>query len=239
MGGAGEGGVDVPVASGESGDQIIRCAAVHRRRAGRERRPAIGHGRQELELHLDQSGAVFGEVSVRGEHHGDRFADVNGLVGREDQTIALLFVGAVGEGDGETIGPGDGTDVVRGEHREHARQFERGARVDRDDPRMGVRAAHETRVQHARHVNIGDEARLAAQQVPVFDPGGRLSDERGHGFGTSTTRPATRRSTTSCSAWAKSSRGRVTVGAGLSLPASNSANISCMHCAISSGVRLR
>src|ERR1043166_2224260 len=104
---------------------------------------------------------------------------------------------------------------------------------------MSVRAAHEARVQHVGELNVGDEASLAAQEIAVLAPRDRLTDERGHGFGMSTTRPATRRSTTFWSAWAKSSSGRVTVGAGLSLPASNKAKISCMHCAIRAGRRLR
>ena len=44
------------------------------------------------------------------------------------------------------------------------------ARIDRPDARMGMRAAHERRVQHARQLDVVDEARAAGEQGRIFDP---------------------------------------------------------------------
>lgn len=177
---AGKGRVDVAIGAGKFGDQIMRRIAVDGRRIGGERRAAVGGRFQNLEFDLDETCRVLGHIGIGGDDHGDRFADIDGLIGSEDVTVALLFVGLVRQRDDETVGRGNSANIVAGEHGDDARQRQSGALVDRHDLGMRMRTAHESGVQHAGQPDVADKARFAAQQVPVFNPGGRLSEGSGH-----------------------------------------------------------
>ena len=52
----------------------------------------------------------------------------------------------------------------------NARHRQRRRRVDRADAGMGMGAAHEGRMQHARQLHIIDETRPPGEQSGVFDP---------------------------------------------------------------------
>src|SRR5262249_9127042 len=75
----------------------------------------------------------------------------------------------------------DGREIVEREHGAHARKRERVVSLYGMDRGMGMRAAHECRMQHAGNGDIVDEAALARQERPVLEPGNALADQRRHG----------------------------------------------------------
>ena len=64
-------------------------------------------------------------------------------------------------------------EIVEREHRVHAGQRQRVARVDSADQRMRMRAAHERGMQHAGQRDVVDEAALAGEQGPSSRRGRR------------------------------------------------------------------
>src|SRR5262249_25644038 len=94
--GASKGGIDIAIAGRESGHEVIRCGAMDPRRVCFERRPTIGHHRQQPELNFYSCSCVFSNVGVSRENHRNRFADMDSLISRKNKAIALLLVGTVG-----------------------------------------------------------------------------------------------------------------------------------------------
>ena len=71
--------------------------------------------------------------------------------------------------------------ILMGEHRAHAGQGERRVRVDPREAGLGVGAAQDRRMGHARQVDVVDEPRSAGEQPAVLAPLDRLADQpRGH-----------------------------------------------------------
>jgi hypothetical protein len=110
---------------------------VQRGRAGGQRGLHRDDRVQRLVAHVDQGRGAPGGRRVIGGDDRDRLAVVadavdgeHGLIGPDDADAAVA------------------RNVVGGQHRVHAVQCERGARVDAQDPRRGVRRAGGRAVQH-------------------------------------------------------------------------------------------
>ena len=68
-------------------------------------------------------------------------------------------------------------EVVRGHDGEHAGDLQGLARVDRLDPRMGVRAADDLAVRHVRQLDVGRVDRLAGHLVGPVVPDGAPAED--------------------------------------------------------------
>ena len=60
--------------------------------------------------------------------------------------------------------------VLGRQHGEHARDLHRLGDVDRFDPRMGMRRAHEIAVERSRQLEVVDVIALALDEADIFDP---------------------------------------------------------------------
>ncbi len=128
---------------------------VDERRAVLLRLERVEHDRQRLVLDLDQVARVLGDVAVVGDHRrhcltvvahlldGDHVLDdLPGAEGRQRRRMPG-HVGACHDAD-------------------HARQCLRLRRVDPEDARVRVRAAHDRGVRHVLELDVVDVAALAA-----------------------------------------------------------------------------
>src|SRR5262249_58824942 len=84
--------------------------------------------------------------------------------------IPFLPVARAGEADDEPLVPEVRAQVVQGQHCLYAIQRERSGFVDAADDRVGMRAAHKSRMERTRQANIVDEAALSAEKRKVLEP---------------------------------------------------------------------
>ena len=131
------------------------------RRIGVHRLERIDHHRQRLVFHHHLVDAVIGGVAVGGDHEGDFLVLEQHLAVRQHH----LHVAGQRRHPGEV----DGFQRLGGDHRQHARHFQRLLVVDRLYPRMGMRRAHEIAVQHARQLQVVDIIALALRKADVLD----------------------------------------------------------------------
>ena len=164
---------------------LLALAAVRAqdRRVGLERLERVDDDRQRLVVDLDRRDAVGRGVARRrddGRHllrlvhdgvHGEHHLHVAGEGRHPVELVAL--------------------EVLAGHDRGDARDLERLRRVDRLDPRVGVRRADDVEPQLARQVDVLDVLALALDEARVLlaldrvahapDLGGRLGLQlRGH-----------------------------------------------------------
>ena len=170
MGGAGEGGIDIAVAHVELGEQIVRGASVRGGRAVGQGIAAVGDRRQHIVIDADERHGVLGDVSRIGDNDGDRLTDMDGFVAAERRAAPVLLVARAGKTDDEPLGLEMGHQIVKGEDGAHPGECCRRRLVDGADGGMAVGTAHEGGVQHARHGDVVDEPRLAAQQRRILQP---------------------------------------------------------------------
>ena len=169
-----EDGIDIAVALANDTRFGGQFMLVDARLLGRE------HGCSErFDVDLNQIRGVFGDISIDTKHHRDRFADIADDILRQHR----LAVGL------ERLEPGQPerdrrnvSDVCGRPHRMHARQLERGRRIDRFDFAMRGGRAHHAHVPLAGKRNIGGKAALTQQQRPVFQSRNGASDEFGCHF---------------------------------------------------------
>jgi hypothetical protein len=138
---------------------------LDRGRAGFERGEGIGDRRQDLVADRDPAGGQQRGGLVGGGHHRDRFAveahDVHGQHGLVHLHLA------------EELAAGD---VLGGEDVEHAGHTPRRRGVDRDDPGVGVRAAHRHRPHGVLGGDVGRVPELAENLGQVVGLGHVLAD---------------------------------------------------------------
>ncbi len=184
--GARERGIDVALADGEGADQVGGEFVVDHRCARAQRRFRVDHRRQRIEIEADQLGGVLGGVAALRQDHGDRLADVADLVVGEQRLLRIDELVL------DLRGPLARQRELRVRHRrqelgevgaaEHIGDAGRrgsAGQIDRADARVGDRAAHEGRVQHARQREIGDELPATGQQAMILAARDRTADEGG------------------------------------------------------------
>ena len=106
--------------------------------------------------------------TVRSAHN--RLAAVNReltFVDRERKVLRVLHVGGDGPGAGQRRLPVT-AELGAGEHRHNARHGARGFGVDRQDARVGERAAHDLEVEHTSDRKVVDETRLTREQYAIL-----------------------------------------------------------------------
>ena len=138
------GGVLVAGLPGRAGEVVALAGLVvaDQRRVVVERLAGVDHRGQRLVLDVDQRQRVVGRVLVGRDHERDLLALEADLVAREH---GLRVVG-----DRRHPRQAERLEVLGGDHRGDVGVRERLRGVDRDDLRVGVRAAQHRAVDHAR-----------------------------------------------------------------------------------------
>ena len=172
---------------------VVRHLVPQHRRAGPHRILGMQHERQFLVTHFDRLGGVHGLRLGLRHHHGDRFADMPRLVGRQQRIGPDEHRAAVGPGElhvefglrhrivrdrPKLVGGAVGA----GEHAEHARHRLRRRGIDRDNARVRIRRTHHHRIGLAVEIEIVGEAALAGDQPRILLARHRLADEAVAGF---------------------------------------------------------
>ena len=172
---------------------VIRHLVPKHRRAGPHRILGMQDERQFFVSHLDRFGGIHGLRLGHRHHHGDRFADMPHLVGRQERIGPTEHGAAAGTGqlhvefglrhrivrDRRKLVGGA---VGAGEHAEHARHRLRRRGIDRDNARMRIRRTHHHRIALAVEIEIVGETALAGDQPRIFLARHRLADEAVAGF---------------------------------------------------------
>ena len=134
---------------------------MHQRRVVALAQARIGHHRQRFVVDLDKLHGVFGGGPVLGHHRADRLAAEPHLVDREPVLDRFAAGEAVGHAAERIDLP---QQLLAGQHFDHAGQFPRLAGVDRAQPGVGMLAAQEGHVIHARQLDIVQETAVALDQ---------------------------------------------------------------------------
>ena len=164
----GEGLVGVADLHGHLGDDVACGAALGQRRARDDRLARIDGGGQHLVIDLHQRRRVFRDIAAFGHDDGDGFARETGLVLGERPGHEGLLDGGMGHIERQAARAHGLGQIRMGQHGHDAGQGQRRALVDALDQRMGVGAAHEGGVQHARQLHVIHIAALAGEQGRVF-----------------------------------------------------------------------
>ena len=139
---------------------LAGLVVADQRRVIVERLAGVHHGRQRLVLHVDQRERIVGGVLVGGDHERHLLALEAHLVARQHG------LGVVG--DRGHPGQPERLEVLGGDHGGHVGMRQRPRGVDRDDLRVGVRAAQQRAVDHARQPDVVEVGALAADEARVL-----------------------------------------------------------------------
>jgi hypothetical protein len=113
---------------------------VDQRRVRCERSLGVDDRLERLVLHLDEVGAVLGQVAAVRQHDGDALPDVANLVDRQQPPHML-----VGSGTEVRQRVGQLDRLGAGHDRDDAGGLPRRLGLDADDPGVGMRASYERR----------------------------------------------------------------------------------------------
>ena len=139
---------------------LAGLVVADQRRVGVERLARVDDRRQRLVLDVDQRQRVVGRVLVGRDHERDLLALEADLVAREH---GLRVVG-----DRRHPRQAERLEVLGGDDRGDVRVRERRRGVDRDDPRVRVRAAQHRAVDHPRQPDVVEVGALAADEARVL-----------------------------------------------------------------------
>ncbi len=174
--GAGEHLVDRPPLRGVAVDDVVAPLVEERRRRRVERVLHVDDRSERLVVDLDEVAAVGGGGERLADHDGDRLAHAPHPVGRQRPHRRHREPGR--PDDRRRLG--HPVELGGRDDRDDARMGPRRCGVDRTDPRVGVRAAHERGVQHPGPVDRAGEAVRAGEEPGVLDPFDALTGEAGH-----------------------------------------------------------
>ena len=175
--------VGVAFANREGADQVGAELVVDDGCARGERQFGIEHGRQRIEIEIDQLGCVFRRIAVLRHDDSHRLADVPDLIVRQQRLLRI-------------------DELVLHLRRPFARQRKLGVRhrrqklgelragqridnagrrggarhIDRFYARMSDRASDKHRMQHMRQFEIGDELAAAGEETAILAPGDGTAD---------------------------------------------------------------
>jgi hypothetical protein len=166
----------VAIALLELGQKITLAGPVRARRLRGERVAAIGDRGQRLVVDSNQGRSIFGNVARPRDHDRHRLADEGDLVlgKRKRRDVARELRRA--KLQRQPFLREERRKIGERQYRVHPGAGTRGGGVDAADCSVGVRAAHECRLQHAGKGKIGDEAAFAREQRAIFEPPDRATD---------------------------------------------------------------
>src|SRR5579884_1084905 len=145
-------------------EDICARVFVQDRRVFAQRLGTDEDGRQLLVLDVDQAGRRFGRVLRLGCDGGDALPDeADLLVGQDGPVMEVTTEAAI-------------ADLRPGQDGAHSRVRSRGARIDREDPRVGKGADGEGRPQHVRFDDVRGVLRLSADFLAALDPDLRIGE---------------------------------------------------------------
>ncbi|UIJ63123.1 hypothetical protein LWP59_16555 [Amycolatopsis acidiphila] len=125
-------------------------------------RVGVQHRRQRLDVHLDELGGVFGQITRVRDDDRDRIADEPDIARGQAGAWCVGRVRACHRPPGFADQP---VELRRGVDGTHPFGAARLPGVDGGDPAARHRAAHERGVQHARHDDVLDEPATTAEQA--------------------------------------------------------------------------
>ena len=148
-----------------------------RRTGGRASRPAIGRRRQHVIIDRDQRRGILGDITVAGDHDGDRLADERHFAVGKRERPALVEPRAGIRNAHHAPLPQHRREIVERQHGDNARHRPRRIGIDAADQRVRMRAAHKGGMQRARRANVIDETGAAGQQRKILKPRDTCSDQ--------------------------------------------------------------
>ena len=168
--GAREGIRGVAIGLLELDQEVALAGPVGARRLRGERVAAIGDRGQRFVIDGNQRRSVFGNVARPRDHDRHRLADKGDLVlgKRKRRDVARELRRA--KLKRQPLLREERCKIAERQHRVDAGAGTRGRGVDATDCSVGVRAAHECRLEHAGKGKIGDEAALAREQRRILEP---------------------------------------------------------------------
>ncbi len=160
---------------------VVRGVLVELRRTGLHGLLGIDDGGERLPVDRDGFDGVVGLGLGLGDDRGDAFARPLDVVRGEDAGRVDVVLDA----RAATGRPGHGQRVVRDvgpdEDAEHPWHRLRGARVDRADVGVRVRAAQDGHVRHRLELDVVEVAAFAGDEARVLGPLDRLAYDVGGG----------------------------------------------------------
>jgi hypothetical protein len=137
-----------------------------------ERLPCVDDDVERLEVDHHELGRVASELARLGDDRDDRLTDVAHLADRE--RVVLDASAGLGRNLEERVG--EDRDLVARERPVDPRELERGADVDRDDPRMSVRRTEEMHIPHPVPLHVVEEGPLPLDEPAILLPRDALTD---------------------------------------------------------------
>ena len=189
MGSSRERVCDVAVGLPELGQEIAGAGVMGTRCSRCQGLPAVRHRGKRLVVDRNECRGVLGDIARLRDHHRHRLADEGDFVlgehewryiGRELRRAKLERKPLLCE---------QRRQIGEREHGMHAGVSLSGTGVDGADQGMGMRAAHECRLQHVGKAQIGNEAARTREQGAIFKPLDGVADVAGccHGLHASLT----------------------------------------------------
>ena len=186
---AAQGGFSIALGGGKLGDQIGSELLVHERCSAAQAVLGIDHRRQRVKFSLYQRRRVLGGMAALGDHHREGFADMAHLVGGEQGLLRVEDAVAHRRapfGGQRNLMVWHVRQQLRQRDPAHGKHHPGGGasrrQIDRADARMRQRAAHESRVEHARKLDVVDILSLAEQQSGVLPARHGAPDVTLHAF---------------------------------------------------------
>src|SRR5579883_444702 len=168
----------IPTRLLETCSDVADPLGMQRHRSGHDRGFDRRDRGQSPIFHLDELREIFGEITVRSDHQGDRLSDITHTVlGQEVDEAAANAAMPIAYYPSDVVK----RQLARSEHRKRTSRA-RGPGVDRQDIGMRERATYESGMHHTVEMNIVDKAPTAAQQTRVFPAGRRSAGGASHGI---------------------------------------------------------
>ena len=169
--------VDLAVTDFVTGDDIRFELRAHARARRLFAQPAVDRRLQNIIGHVNERRGVFGDIAVIAKHDGDRLADIGDFgVGKRKGPDQIELGAGIRMALHAPLAHGR-ADVVERENGVNSGRRRGVTGIDGADRRMGMRAAHEARMQQAGKRDIVDKAGASLQQGLVLDAMNALSDQ--------------------------------------------------------------
>ena len=153
---------------------VVAELGMDDRRARRDGLQLIADRGQGLPFGGDELCRILGLGAALGHHDGDRLALPDCALGGHEMLRRRTMPWPVQRHADE--GLASRVDLGRGEHSGDARRGLRGRDVERDEPGVRVRAAHEAGMQHPRQLDVVDVTAVPAEQALELTPRNARTD---------------------------------------------------------------